>query len=131
MKRIKSYKGIFGQIEHFENGVKIGESWQGMFEGSYKHYDADGSYMGRSDRGFIADQVHRDEYGSYIGETHTGLFAQKKHYSENGFAGKTWDDLLGGTTTLIDDDLADPFDSPETFDSPDAFEAPDPFDDDW
>ncbi len=52
-RKIKSVKGLFGQTTHYENGVKVGESWPGLFEGSQKHYDADGKYAGYSDRGIL------------------------------------------------------------------------------
>ena len=77
-KRIKSIKGLFGQTIHYEDGIKVGESWSGLLSGSQNHYDAEGRYIGYSDRGMIADLVHHDEHGNYIGETHTGLFGQKK-----------------------------------------------------
>ena len=76
-RRVKSIKGLFGQTIHYEDGVKIGENWPGLFEGSQNHYDAGGRHMGYSDRGIIADQVHHDEHGSYVGETHTGFFGQQ------------------------------------------------------
>lgn len=111
-KRIKSIKGLFGQIIHYADGIRIGESWPGLFEGSQKHYDADGKYIGYSDRGFIADQVHHDANGRYIGETYTGFFGQKKHYSaDHGYVGETWDGLFGDTTDLFEQDM-DSRDSP-------------------
>ena len=111
-KRIKSVKGLFGQTIHYENGVKVGESWPGLFEGSMNHYDASGKYAGYSDRGLIADQVHHDADGRYINETTRGLFGQKKHYSaDHGYVGETWDGLFGDTTDLFAQDT-DSEDSP-------------------
>lgn len=111
-KKMKSIKGRFGQTIHYENGVKVGESWPGLLEGSQNHYDADGKYAGYSDRGFIADQVHHDANGRYIGETHTGFFGQKKHYSaDRGYVGETWDGLFRDTTDLFVQD-------PDSGDSP-------------
>ena len=102
-RRIKSIKGLFGQIIHYKDGVRVSESWPGLFKGSQKHYDADGRYIGYSDRGLIADLVHRDENGDYIGETHTGLWGQRKHYSaDQGYVGETWDGFIGDTTDLME-----------------------------
>lgn len=111
MSRIKSIKGLFGQIIHYKDGKYAGESWPGLFKDSYDHYDADGKYAGYSDPGFIADLVHHDAHGAYIGETYTGVFGQKKHYSaESGYVGETWDGLTGETTDLFEnDDFSDPF----------------------
>ena len=101
-KRIKSIKGLFGQIIHYEDGIKVGESWPGLFEGSQNHYDADGRYIGYSDRGMIADLVHHNKHGNYIGETRIGLFGQKKHYSTDcRYVGETWEDFNYDTTDLI------------------------------
>ena len=103
-KRIKSAKGLFGQIVHFIDGVKVGESWPGLFSGTQKHYDASGRYVGYSDRGIIADLVHYDEHGNHVGSTCTGLFGQKKHYSANGgYVGATCDGFTGDTTDIADD----------------------------
>lgn len=123
MKRnIRSEKGLFGQTIHYENGVKVGESWPGLFEGSQNHYDADGKYAGYSDRGIFAEQVHHDADGRYIGETTRGLFGQKKHYSvERGYVGETWDGLFGRTTEIDEEPLSE-----DVFDSDDLFGE-----DDW
>ena len=117
-KRIKSIKSFFGQIIHYEDGVKVGESWPGLFKGSQNHYDADGKYVGYSDRGILAEQVHHDERGNYIGETHTGLFGQKKHYNASqGYVGETWDGFIGDTTDLMEvSDLPDSQDCDDSFD---------------
>ena len=64
-RRIKSHKGFFGQLIHYEDGIKIGESWPGLFEGSYEHYDANGKYVGYSDPGIVVDLIHHDEHGGY------------------------------------------------------------------
>ena len=103
-KQITSVKGLFGQIIHYEDGRRVGESWPGLFEGSYDHYDADGRYAGYSDPGIVAELVHHDERGVYVGKTYTGLFGQKKHYSaEHGFAGETWDGTAEEVSELFDD----------------------------
>jgi len=108
-QRIKSIKGLFGQIIHYEDGSKVGESWPGLFSGTQKHYDASGRYIGYSSPGMIADLVHYDAHGNYIGETHTGLFGQKKHYStDHGYIGKTWEAFSGDTIDLMEtSDLTD------------------------
>ena len=35
-------KDIFGEKKHYRNGKLIGESWPGLFGGSWDHYDDDG-----------------------------------------------------------------------------------------
>ena len=102
-KRFKSIKGLFGQTIHYEDGIKIGESWPGLLNGSQNHYDAKGRCIGYSDRGMIADLVHHDERGNYIGEMHTGFFGQKMHYSaERRYVGNTWDGFIGDNTDLME-----------------------------
>lgn len=101
-KHIKTVKGLFGQLIHYEDGVKIGESWKGFFEGSYTHYDANGNYTGRSDPGVFADLIHHDEHGGYVGSTHTGLLGDKKHYGPTGYVGSSYDSLSGISTDIID-----------------------------
>lgn len=117
-KQIKSIKGLFGQIIHYKDGIKVGESWPGLFEGSQNHYDADGKYIGYSDRGIIADLVHHDEHGNCIGETHTGLFGQKVHYSaDRRYIGDTWDSFISDTTDLMEaSDLPDSQGYDDSFD---------------
>ena len=120
-RKLKNVKGLFGQTIHYENGVRVGESWPGLFEGSQKHYDATDKYVGYSDRGIFAEQVYHDEHGGYIGETHTGLFGQKKHYSaERGFVGETWDGLFGEITDLAEKNVSsDQSDFDDVFDGDD------------
>lgn len=118
-QRIKSIKGLFGQIIHYEDGVKVGESWPGLFSGTQKNYDASGRYVGYSSPGMIADLVHYDEHGKHIGSTCTGLFGQKKHYSANGgYIGATCDGFTRDTTDIADDTSF--FDSQEI---PDSFDG--------
>ena len=95
-KKITSVKGLFGQIIHYRDGTRVGESWPGLFEGSLNHYDANGKYIGYSDRGFIAEQVHHDACGRILGETHTGFFGEKKHYGADGrYVAESWE-AFGG-----------------------------------
>lgn len=116
-RRIKSLKGLFGQLIHYEDGRYAGESWLGLFKGSFDHYDSDGKYTGYSDPGIVADLVHHNELGSYAGETYIGLLGEKKHYSaERGYVGESWEGLTGETTALIDDlDSGDPPDRDDFF----------------
>ena len=103
-RRIKSVKGLFGQLIHYEDGIKTGESWPGFFEGSSDHYDANGKYAGYSDPGIVADLIHYDKHGVYAGTTYTGLLGEKKHYSaERGYVGESWEGLVNETTVLTDD----------------------------
>ena len=111
-RRIKSIKGLFGQLIHYEDGRYAGESWPGLNKGSYVHYDTNGKYIGRFDPGVVADLVHHDGYGGYAGTTHTGILGEKKHYSSDGvYIGETREGLISETTALTDD-----FDSPKTDD---------------
>ena len=103
-RRIKSVKGLFGQLIHYEDGIKTGESWPGLFEGSYEYYDANSKYAGYSDPGIVADLVHHNKHGGYAGTTYTGLLGEKKHYStKHGYVGETWEGFFGETTALMDD----------------------------
>lgn len=103
-KIIKSIEGLFGQIIHYEDGIKVGESYPCLFKGSFGHYDSDGKYAGYSDPGIVADLVHHNKLSGYVGETHSGLFGEKKHYSaDRGYVGETWEGLVGETTVLMDE----------------------------
>jgi len=117
-RRIHSIKGLFGQTIHYEDGIKVGENWPGLLSESQNHYDAEGRYIGYSDRGMIADLVHHDEHGNYIGETHTGLFGQKVHYSaDRRYIGDTWDSFISDTTDLMEaSDLPDSQGYDDSFD---------------
>ena len=102
--RIKSIKGLFGQNIHYKDGIKVGESWLGLFEGTQNHYDATGKRVGHSVPSVFADLVHYDEHGSCVGLTHTGAFGQKNHYSAKyGYIGSTWDGLIGESTDISDE----------------------------
>lgn len=107
LKHIKSIKGLFGQLIHYRDGKYVGESWPGLFTGSYEHFDADKGYAGYSDPGIVAGLVHHDEHGAYVGETHAGLFGQKHHYGVDGYVGSSWDDMLSENTDLIGNREAD------------------------
>lgn len=108
MSRFHTIKGLFGQLIHYKDGVRVGESWQGLFDNSYRHYSNTEGYVGRSDPGLFADQVHRNANGEYQGESWKDDFGITRHYDQNGFAGSSHEDLFGGTTTDLFDD---PFDS--------------------
>ena len=103
VKRINTIKGIWGQLIHYQDGVKVGESWPGLFDGSYEHYDANGKYAGYSDPSFFADLVHHDEHGSCIGETYDGLLGGKTHYDVNGYVGSSHPSFWGGDNTTLND----------------------------
>ena len=109
-RKIKSHKGLFGQVIHYTDGIKVGKSWPGLFDGSYKHYDANGKYVGYSDPGIVADLVHYNEYGGYAGTTYTSLLGEKRHYDvDHGYVGESWEGLISETTVLTDD-----YDFPDT-----------------
>ena len=104
-KHYTTIDGFFGQKIHYdENGNYAGESWPGLFEGSYEHYNADGQYAGYSDRGIFAEQVHHRFDGQYLGETWEGITpGHKIHYDANGYAGDSWETLLSAETNLNDE----------------------------
>ena len=102
-KRIQSIKGVFGQIIHFKDGVKAGETWDGLIPGTKNHYNADGSFAGSSAPGFLADEVHCDQYGSRIGESWTNDFGTTRHYDESGRVGTSYDGIMGTTSHIADD----------------------------
>ncbi len=105
-KHYTSVDGLFGSKIHYdENGNYVGESWPGLFEGSMQHYDANGQYVGYSTPGLFADQVHHGPDGRYLGETWSGIVnGHKIHYDADGYAGDSWDMLLG-TGSDFDNDL--------------------------
>lgn len=76
-RKIKSIKGLFGQTIHYEDGIKVGESWPGLFSGTQKHYDTSGRYVGHSSPGMIEDLVHHDKHSKYISETHRPLWTEE------------------------------------------------------
>ena len=104
-KHYTTVDGLFGQKIHYdENGNYAGESWPGLFEGSMEHYDANGQYAGYSDRGVFADLMHHNANGQYVGDTWSGITdGHKVHYNVNGYAGESWDGLVGSSTDLNDD----------------------------
>ncbi len=106
-KHYTSVDGLFGSKIHYDElGNYAGESRPGLFEGSYDHYDANGAYVGYSDPGLLADLTHHNVSGQYQGETWSGWPGQQVHYDAQGYAGESWDTLLG-TDTSIDADLFD------------------------
>lgn len=102
-RRIQSIKGLLGQIIHFRDGVKLGETWNGLIPGTKKHYGANGEYVGSSASGFFADEVHYDQYGSRIGESWTDDFGTTRHYDNRGRAGTSYDGFLGTTSHIMND----------------------------
>ena len=111
MPHITSVDGLFGQKLHYdEMGNLVGESWPGLFEGSWEHYDQNG-YAGYSTPGLFADQVHHNANGQYVGDTWSGIADEHKiHYDTKGYAGDSWDTLTGSSTDLNDDAyMDDPF----------------------
>lgn len=116
----KSIKGFFGQTIHYKDGVRVGETWDGLIPGTSNHYDANGSFAGSSSQGFFADQVHYDRYGNRVGESWTDDFGTTRHYNDSGRVGTSFDGFTG-TTSILDDDTL--FDHDSDFDSFDASNA--------
>ena len=108
MSRIKSIKGFFGQIIHYKDGVRVGETWDGLVPGTKKHYDANGQYAGSSAPGFLADQVHYDALGRRVGETWTDSAGISRHYDDRGRAGTSYDGFAGRTSVFYDEP-SDPY----------------------
>ena len=99
----KSIKGLFGQTIHYKDGIRVGETWDGLIPGTKKHYDADGKYVGNSASGFFADEVHYDQYGRRIGESWTDDFGTTRHYDDRGRVGTSYDGIIGTTSHIMDD----------------------------
>ena len=102
MAILKSIKGLFGQIIHYKDGVKVGETWDGLIPGTYNHYDENGTYAGHSDSGFFANKVHYDRHGQRIGETWTDDFGISRHYDDHGRAGTSYDGFASRITIMDD-----------------------------
>ena len=103
-EHLTTVDGLFGQKIHYDsNGNYAGESWPGLFSGSYEHYDASGQYAGYSDPGLFADLVHHGPTGQYLGETWQGaLPGHHIHYGTDGVAGDSWDMPFTTETDLFD-----------------------------
>ena len=101
-RHIETVEGLFGEKIHYENGKKVGESWPGLFSGSYDHYDADGNKVGHSDPGLFSDLNHYDEQGNYRGYSQRGIFGGMDHYDEDDHIGYTTDTLFGQASEFDD-----------------------------
>jgi len=93
MSIIKSIKGFFGQTIHYKDGVRVGETWDGLIPGTKKHYDANGGYAGYSTNGFIADELHYKRDGEYIGSSYDGGYVVD-HYGADGSRSISMDGVL-------------------------------------
>lgn len=96
-KKGYSQRGLFGNINHYdEHGKKTGESRPGMF-GGYTNYDANGKKVGHSDPGLFGGYNHYDNKGKKTGHSDPGLFGGYKHYDEkNKSTGSSDPGLFGG-----------------------------------
>lgn len=125
MSILKSIKGLFGQTIHYENGVKVGETWDGLVPGTKNHYNSDGSYAGSSAKGFFADEVHYDKNGRYVGESWKGAFGATHHYGSNGIRGTSYDGFTGTTSVFDDSHPSDAYKPRSVFEKPESiFEKP-------
>lgn len=113
MSIFRSIKGLFGQTIHYKDGVKVGESWDGLIPGTKNHYDANGSYVGRSDPGFFADQVHFDQHGNKLGDSWTDSFGTTRHYNASGRVGTSYDGF-SAKISIVDDREDSLFDQPKS-----------------
>lgn len=106
MPRITSIEGLFGQKYHYdENGELVGESWPGLFEGSWEHYDKHG-YAGYSSPGVFSELTHHDANGKYMGDTWQGVAPEQHiHYDIDGNTGDSWDTLTGTDTFFEGDSI--------------------------
>ena len=100
--RIETIEGLFGEKIHYKNGVKVGESWDGLFGGSYEHYDANGNHIGSSDVGLFSDYNHYDNHCNKVGYSNRGLFGTEEHYDDRGHIGSSYTSPFG-TDTDFDD----------------------------
>ena len=94
--KVRTVEGLFGELNHYnEQGEKIGESWRGLFGGSWDHYDSNGSYAGYSDVGLFTDKEHYDRNNSHVGSSMHDCFGGYDHYDNSGYAGHTTRGLFG------------------------------------
>ena len=102
-RRIKSRRGVFGEIYYYENGRYIGKSRPGLLEDTRVFFDADGNPAGRSRPGIFAERVYWDrESGEYL-SVYPGLTG--KHLRKNGrFVGKAHPEILGTGYTDLDEE---------------------------
>ena len=129
MSIFKSIKGFFGQTIHYRDGIKVGETRDGLIPGTKNHYDTNGAYVGHSDPGFFADQVHYNQHGGRIGESWTDDFGTTRHYDSRGRVGTSFNGVIG-ETSYMDDDADTLFD--QSFGADDVYMTPQPYDDpDW
>lgn len=115
MSIIKSIKGLFGQMIHYKDGVKVGETWDGLISGTKNHYNADGTYMGSSAKGFLADEVHYDPHGRYVGESWKDDFGTTRHYNDSGRAGTSYEGIIGTTSVFDHQDTSDVYENKSVF----------------
>lgn len=104
MARYHTVKGLFGQLIHYKDGVRIGESRPSIIKGVYNHYSDDNGYVGHSAPGLFADQIHRDAYGRYAGESWEDNRGNATHYDDYGIAGTSHNSIFGGSNTNIFED---------------------------
>ena len=100
--RIETLDGLFGEKIHCIDGEKVAESWPGLFDGSYDHYNANGDYLGCSEPGVFTDLIHRASDGSMWGYSQRGVFGGMDHYSNDDYLGYSYDSMAS-TTTLFED----------------------------
>ena len=96
-KCVTTQKGLFGQLVHYEDGVRVGESWPSLFGGSWDHYSDEGTYCGHSEPGLFADLEHYDASGAHVGYSQDKLFCTD-HVMDDGSSGYSVDTLCGSET---------------------------------
>ena len=101
--RITTIEGLFGEKIHYKDGKKIGESWPGVFSGSYNHYDQAGTKVGYSRPGLFADQVHYNNDHERQGYSNKGFFGLTNHFDKDGYVGSSIDTVFGEETDLEED----------------------------
>ena len=125
MSIIKSIKGLFGQMIHYKDGVKVGETWEGFIPGTKNHYNAAGTYAGSSAKGFLADEVHYDRHGRYVGESWKDAFGTTRHYNDRGRAGTSYEGIIGTTSVFDHRDTSDVYENKSVFEDRESiFDGP-------
>lgn len=82
---MKHQKGLFGQTVHYsDTGEFLGETWDGLLEGSKVHTDSNGFYAGRSEKGIFSEEAHFNDRSEFLGTTGKGLLFDKTHRSFQG-----------------------------------------------
>ncbi len=100
MKRYFSQEGLFGEINHFDEGGYAGTSVPNIIDG-YDTYDANGNYIGTSQEGLFGETNHYGPDG-YMGSSVPGVIGGVYHDFDNA-SGFSAPNVIDGFDTWIDE----------------------------